>query len=338
MKVYGSYYLVLYLIALVLSAQSLSAETNAGINNTDRTRIAEARRLAEQCGDDIWEGWSDAPFAILLVTRQTEFLVYQPNPSDDFRFVGYDSLLGSNVYARERVFDRNLLATFPAVAGVSTIVIGQAEKTDASHSTRWVVTMLHEHFHQWQQSQPDYYPSTNALGLAGHDSSGMWMLSYPFPYASPEINEGFSQLCRLLREALVNEGAEPLRSRVRAYLDAKQDFNDLLSRDDYAYFSFQLWQEGIARYTEFVVAARAAAAYRPTDAFVRLPDYVSFEDDAAQTKEHILTQLLSVSLKRSERSAFYAVGAGEAMLLDQVKPGWRRHYLEEKFFTEKYFE
>ena len=61
-------------------------------------------------------------------------------------------------------------------------------------STPWVVTMLHEHFHQLQDSQPNVFQDVMALDLAGGDQTGMWMLNYPFPYKDEKINVEFEQL------------------------------------------------------------------------------------------------------------------------------------------------
>jgi hypothetical protein len=304
----------------------------------DRIRIAEAVRVAKQFGDTVWPGYMDAPFAVLLVTPETEFLVYHPDPSDDFVSLGYDSLLASGVYCRDRQFNVNLLASFPAVSGVPTIVIGQPHNTDASHSTRWVSTVLHEHFHQWQQSQPDYYPATDSLGLAEKDTTGMWMLNYPFPYESREVGDAFGVMCRRLYEALDGMGEADFRARVDAYLTARREFRDVLAVDDYAYFSFQVWQEGIARYTEYKLASLAGSSYSPTAAFAMLPDVTSFALDAERIRDHIAAELLRVVLKQSRRTAFYHVGGAEGILLDRINPGWRRFYLTHKFFTEKYFE
>ena len=87
------------------------------------------------------------------------------------------------MHVRERVFPPNLRACFPAVGDVSTIVIGQPAATEQS-STFWVLTVLHEHFHQLQNAQPDYYSSVDSLNLARGDSTGGWMLNFPFPYDS----------------------------------------------------------------------------------------------------------------------------------------------------------
>jgi hypothetical protein len=188
-------------IVLLLSINALAQE-KPRIRDDDRTRMAEAFRMGDKLGDRVWKGWSKAPFAVLLVTPEYEFLVRHPQPSKDFTSMGYDELLKAEVYFRKRVFQPNLLATFPAVGSISTIVIGQPENTDAKTSTRWVVTLFHEHFHQLQDSQPGFYAEANALGLARGDETGMWMLNFPFPYERIEVKEQFAVLSHALADAL----------------------------------------------------------------------------------------------------------------------------------------
>ena len=50
-----------------------------------------------------------------------------------------------------RQFPTAIQATFPAVNGINTIVIGEPEQTSQKTSTRWVVTALHEHFQSTDQ-------------------------------------------------------------------------------------------------------------------------------------------------------------------------------------------
>src|SRR5687767_4715561 len=173
----------------------------AGIAQADRVRLAEARRLIAAVADSVWPGWSAAPSALLLVTPDREFLLWHPQPSADYERIGHDSLLASDVHARPRRFSPTLAATFPAVGGVPTIVIGTAERT-GKRSTAWVLTIAHEHFHQWQNSHREYYARVAALDLAGGDSSGMWMLNYPFPYSSPVVSGAFAAMAGALRAAL----------------------------------------------------------------------------------------------------------------------------------------
>ena len=67
--------------------------------------------------------------------------------------------------------------------------MGQAENTLSKTSTPWIIMLLHEHFHQLQDSQPNFYADVSALNLSGADKSGMWMLNYPFPYDRKEVQE-----------------------------------------------------------------------------------------------------------------------------------------------------
>jgi hypothetical protein len=135
--------------ALWLSAAPPDPPAPPALAPSDRVRIAEAFRLADAIGDAVWPGWARVPFALVLVTPDTEFFVRHPSPPADAKPVGKDALLGGEVFARPRTFPTNLLATFP-IEGVSTVVVGRSELTAASSPTDWVVTVLHEHFHQLQ--------------------------------------------------------------------------------------------------------------------------------------------------------------------------------------------
>src|SRR5262245_52183853 len=114
-------------IGLVLICTGAAARAQKpALSAIDRVRLAEAFRVADAVGNRIWKDWDKAPFAVLLVTPENEFLIRHPKPSDDFTLIGHDSLLKSDVYFRKKTYAANLLATFPAVGGVSTIVVGQA--------------------------------------------------------------------------------------------------------------------------------------------------------------------------------------------------------------------
>jgi len=66
---------------ILLQTASLSvAQPTASMTPADRTRIAEAYRLADKLGDRLWAGWSKTPFAVLLVTSDREFLIRHPAP------------------------------------------------------------------------------------------------------------------------------------------------------------------------------------------------------------------------------------------------------------------
>jgi len=317
---------------IVLCFANAAAQDKPAISTADRTRLAEAFRLADQIGDRVWPRWSKATFAVLLVTPDYEFLMRHPAPSPDFVKLGYDELLKSVVYSRKRTFPTSFLATFPAIRGsmVSTIVVGQAENTWVKSSTPWVITLLHEHFHQLQDSQPNFYPDVNALNLAHGDETGMWMLNYAFPYDRKEVQDQFALTSKLLAEAIKSKGPDKTQ-KLHEYLGARKKFQSMLAPDDYKYFAFQFWKEGVARYTEYHLALTASISVRPSSEFIKLKDYRSFADVANTIYSRIFEQLLTQKLGESKREVVYPYGAAEGLLLDRVKPQWRTQYFANKF-------
>jgi hypothetical protein len=67
-----------------------------------------------------------------------------------------------------------------------------------------------------------------------------------------------------------------------------------------------------------------------------LPDYAPFAMVAARMRADLLSSLTSSHLPEQRRAAFYAFGAGLALLLDLDVPGWHARYLTEKFAIERY--
>lgn len=313
------------------------APARPGLTQADRTALAEAMRISNLIGDSLWPGWSDVPFAVLLVTTDREYLIGHPRPSGDFRPLGRDATLGAQVRYRGRTYPPNFLATFPAVGGIPTIVVGRPETTGKG-PTEWVLTILHERLHQLQMSRPDYYDGVNALGLAGGDTTGMWMLEYPFPYEDPEVRGRFVDASSRLLRSLETAGSDQFAERVEGYFAARARLREALKPEDFRYLQFQLWQEGVARYTEIRVAELAAEAEEPPAAFRALAGYRPYADVAASLRNEVMMALQSSMLADQRRVSFYPLGAATALLLDLVSPDWRNRYLSEPFALDPYHE
>jgi hypothetical protein len=311
----------LSLLFATLAIPELGASQSAArLSEPDRVRLAEAFRLAERVRVEVWPGWERTPMAVLLVTDSTEYLVGHPRPTSEFAPLARDSVLGREVLARRRRFPPTLLATFPAVGGIATIVVGTAERTGRS-STEWVLTLLHEHFHQWQSSLPDYYGRASALGLARGDTTGQWMLDYPFPYDSVPVQRAVKALATSLA------GGDSMETVARQ----RQALRRILSPDDDRYLEFQLWQEGVPRYVEIAAAEAAARAGESSETFRRLPDYVDYGELATRLRGDLDRQLTELSLPRERRVAFYSLGAGIALLLERSDGSWKKRYQEQLF-------
>ncbi len=268
-------------------------------------------RIAARVGDQMWPNWSKTPFVIDLLTADGPVMVNATDPSP------------------APSFPPNLEATFPLANGVPTIVIGEPQFTAAKTPVRWSVTLLHEHFHQWQDSWPEYQAATRALGLApADDVNAMWMLNYPFPYGDPVVGGAYATMADALSRALTAIGTATFNDDAKAFLTARAAFQKSVSAKDYRYFTFQCWQEGVARYTEIAVARLAADTHRLDPQFLSDDEAAALSQDADATYTGVLKRLQTVPLKDGERSNFYAIGAGEAMLLDVLHPGWRLNYLD----------
>ena len=297
-----------FILALALAATPVVAQ--APIPGSSAAPIADAARILDRVGDRIWPGWSAAPSQLLLVTDSTElFLPELAAPSAK--------------WSRKRIFPPTFQATFPAVGGVPTIVIGTPEGTNTPHD-RWVLTVLHEHFHQLQYSRPGYYQGLNALGLARGDTTGMWALNFPFPYDSAPIQAAVTRWADAMRAALTAQVRDRAAGTARAR-EAKRALDALLSPDDRKYLDFQLWQEGVPRWIELASAREAFAAGL-------------VERSTLDWQEHrLVDDLTRIDLGRDKRIVVSALGAAMTELRardDRPFAGlsrWRAKYFTDMF-------
>ncbi|MEO8210487.1 MAG: hypothetical protein ABI840_07990 [bacterium] len=302
----------------------------------DKIRLKESIKMYNEIGEMVWKNSNDIPFAIILVTNENEYLINLSNPTDDFKSLGYDSIVTSEVFVRPRQFNKNLLATFPAVNGVSTIVVGLPENTSRP-SMDWMVTILHEHFHQLQASKPGHYSDIDALGLRGGDNSGMWMLNYDFPYKEEKVDQQYKILTQSAKKTYLSIDNPDFEINLSNYLDERKKFKELLSKKDYKYFSFQIWQEGLARYSEIKFAEFLKDFYTPSNELMKLNDYVSPDSFYTRILNRLLRRADFQDLANDKRDCFYTLGALEGLILDKVNPQWKDLYFKEKFFIENYF-
>jgi hypothetical protein len=321
---------VLVTILLLISA-ALAQTPTQHLPAEDAVRIREFYSLASAIQDQLWPDWSSIPAPLLLVTDEAEFLTHHPSPPKEFQRID------DNFYVRPRQFSTDLLATFPAFGPPSVIVIGQPHNTASKRSTPWLITLMHEHFHQLQNAQPGYFDDVKNLGLSRGDSTGMWMLNYAFPYDKPEVKQGFARLRDRLLSTLNERDAAPFENVAKQYIEERKEFFARLSPDDARYLNFQIWQEGIARYTQ-IKAAEAAAHYRPSREYAALSNAESFADYAPKVRAETLAELKQADLGQAKRTVVYSFGAVEGLLLDRLHPDWKEQYFNHALSLETLFK
>jgi hypothetical protein len=111
----------------------------------------------------------------------------------------------------------------------------------------------------------------------------------------------------------------------------------MLDADDYKYAAFQIWQEGIARYTQYKTAEIASRKIKPSKDFRQLKDFTTFEEEAKRLLAMTLNEMKNINLADQQREVFYPFGAVEGLLLDKVNSKWREKYFTEKFALEKIY-
>ena len=296
------------IVALILAAAPVVAQ--APLPATSAAAVGDAARILDRVGERIWPGWSAAPSQLLLVTDSVE--LFLP-----------DLTVATAKWSRKRIFPPTFQATFPAVGGVPTVVIGTPEGTSTPRD-RWALTVLHEHFHQLQYSRPDYYSRLNALNLARGDTTGMWALNFPFPYDSVPVQAAVKRWADAMHSALVADSGARGRATLQAQA-AKRALDALLAPDDRKYLDFQLWQEGVPRWIEL---AGARAAFEAGLVERSTLDW---------QERRLLDDLTRIDLGRDKRVVVYALGAAMAELRARedrpfVGPSrWRERYFTEMF-------
>lgn len=281
----------------------------APIAPTTIESMAQVREAARH-GDSLWPGYSTAPFGFLLVSDEGEVLLCDERLPDGFtrsdRLKGLDCAVATGPKSWR---NPSLLAAMPAFGPGEVIVMGSPAATGLDEEA-WRRTALHEHFHQWQGQLPDIYARLEALGLSKGDQSGMWMLNYPFPYEKPEVDAAYHAAAEALLAALSASPAD-LRRSAEAYLAKRRAFAASVSEEEWRYFDFQLWKEGVARWTEMEVAKRAGGKWA---------------ERAERDWKALLADLSTASLAKKQRVGVYSYGAAEAALLERVDPDWRGCY------------
>ena len=292
-------------------APGAAAAGEPGLTPADRVLLSETFRLAGELGEEIWPGWGVAPWEVLLVGDERQYLVNSPRRPEGFAELGRDELLEGTVLVAPRTVAPGLRATYPVLGGPPVVVVGRPEATGLD-PTAWIAMVLHEHFHQLQMSDSSYQADVAALDLAGGDDSGQWMLDFPFPYDDPDAGARFNGLCAAIRAALA--GDVP----VEWVAEAMVGLTAVLPDDANRYLGFQLWQEGVARYVQVRVARVAGERFAPSAELVALPGYRPFAEVADELERQILDELAAPRLAERRRIAFYAAGAGLAMLLERI--------------------
>jgi len=322
-------------LSIFLAAFSIQAQERIDIRLEDKIRIKEAKQIATKFGDSIWPEFRKTPFTIILVTDQYEFLIDHPYPSKDFQFLRKDDILEADIYYRKQQFNKSFLATFPAVNGVNCVVIGTPENTN-HNSTQWIITLLHEHFHQYQYNSPNYHQDALKLGLSNGDETGMWQINYPFPYEEADVIRAYESYTIQLRKTIENINDKDWKRNYKKLIRKRKLFKNTLSENDYKYLLFQWYQEGVARFTEYAFL-ELLKNYIPEIEVSSLNDFIPYDKYIHEFYLKHIANVTNLKLDKFKRVTVYDVGFAESLVIRKKNPDWNNNYLKEKFDLRKFY-
>ncbi len=289
---------------------------------SDREMIADAHSIIREYGDQVWDGFSQAPLPILLIEEDHETLFYGA-PIDGLVSAGFDTITKCSMQFRPRELPTDLSAATD-LGEHQVIMMGTASTLEMTR-TEWVVIVLHEAFHQYQSMSPAYSDATDRLRVefeGGNDQDVRWMLDYPFPYADAQVRAIFAEMTGSALRFLDASSEQQKLAAIEDYLTAREKAERNVGPKNWTYFEFQAGQEGVARWSEIRLAAAAGSAD---------PDLAAV---AEETRLGLATSLRAIDrdgLHMWTRSAFYVLGAVEAEMLEQTEPAWRREYPRRPF-------
>lgn len=324
------------LLAGLMPAQSLQAQT-AGAGDLLRAGIP----AIENVQDRVFPGLSAAPFDIMLLRGEQAFYLMDKAPIPADAAAAWEALeetiAGRSVFAGDNPWPPALLASFPVFSPSPVVVVGTPAATGTADAA-WIALLMHEHMHQYQYTLPGYYQGLAELGLGKGDNTGQWMLNYPFPYKDVEMNALFDAMGAALVAAhdaagdMMFGGQGLFMEAVERYLAARDAFTKAAGAENAAYFNFQVWQEGFARYAEGRFAGLAGETGLGEELAAGLARHGA--SLAARSREQLETPGTLADL---ERVAFYAVGHMEALLLDELRD-WHGEYPQAMFDTRALLE
>src|SRR6266567_2600183 len=145
--------------------------------------IEAAYRTWTQLGFQVWPGWTGTPVPFIYVDADWEYGVHFPKLLKGSVQQGTQPRLRAPVQVRRRTFSPDVSATMD-VEGVEAVVFGTPTATQKSPA-RWELTVQHEIFHVFQDVN-NSNEKVRTLKL-GPENDASWQLTFPFPYADPEV-------------------------------------------------------------------------------------------------------------------------------------------------------
>lgn len=288
-------------------------------SEAERRMIAEAQEIVRSKGDMVWAGLSQAPLPVVLIGPEQEAL-FCGLPTDGFIAAGFDPLTRCSMQTRPRELPVDLAAS--TFLGDSRVIqMGLPAALDATKAD-WIVTFLHEVFHQYQEKIAAYEAAVGMVRERLGQTGGQWMLDYQFPYSDPGVKAAFSKMTASALLFLEASTAQQAEEAIVEYVRARESARKAAGADNWLYYEFQVGQEGVAHWSELRLAAIAGETS---------PEIAAIAQERSGGLAASLRAIDRQGVDVWKRSVFYVLGAIEASMLEKVQPEWQKGYEADPF-------
>lgn len=199
------------------------------------------------------------------------------------------------------------------------LIMGDAEN--------YVTGLIHEGFHAYQ--------ATTVFDKFA-DSESAARMSGDYPWGRPENRSGWETETDYLIRAYEAVTPEERMEMAEAFINAREERRQQSGLEDsfIKYEKKREWLEGLAKYTELKIGVLAANSdsYSPVEGAGSASDFEMYENKESYLSNQISE--VSRAAGRDGESRFYYGGMLQAMVLDQLEPGWRELVMEEDIYLE----
>jgi hypothetical protein len=365
--------LCLLLAAVSLAVNAVQPQQSTSPNqltSRDKARLAEVFHLRQALGDNILPGWSQAAIPVIAFNEQYLFLVgssnpdpgwvtvpgseqkgsrWQPVPDDDFYGqVYYRQPLPASGETTENFTVRvgeDWVASLMALEWMK-ISLAQEFRQDLPALLRpvfpyslvvglfipgsetYITAVQHEALHAYQGIRAP--AKLAAAEQAGRQSSRQ------YPWEDSVFRSAWQTELDLLNQAVRAEDEQEAARLARAFLEhrAQRRAAARLSGPLVAYERQREWVEGVAKYAELSIYRQAAQTkgYQPVPELSQDPAFRGYR--LAQQKWDQETAQIRRMAGSEGDGRFYYSGFAQAVLLDQLSPGWKELLFDDNVWLE----
>ena len=299
---------VVFLTPVFISPQEEHQTVEKSLWELELQRIKELYQLTDLFGDQIWPGFDTRKVPIVLNYKgRQEVLINHPQPPKEFRVFSGVELDGQTIMIRDGCTSYISLGGVLRIGGIRTAA-GAVPGTD-SGTEKYISMMLHECFHVFQ----DHF---------WKPTPGRWA-SFPIYDIPQAALMGLEN--RILHMAVQLEDVKEIHRLAKMFVAVRTLRRKGLSEEARRCEDRENFSEGTAFYAETRLSQLLHWSGKRSSSFLRNdPDYKGYSE-AGKIYHSYLEGILPPGNKPVTLGHhIYQNGMAQALLLDLVRPGWKK--------------